>query len=97
MLPAATVEAAIETIRERLNYFVQHNYFVRACVYVVGDQMWSEQAKKTTVQRSFSHKTKYFRLTDQTAIDDLHQNGRLLVDLAKSNSQLGELNTSLNF
>jgi hypothetical protein len=97
MLPAATVEAAIETIRERLNYFVRHNYFVRACVYVVSDQMWSEQAKKITVQRSFSHKTKYFRLTDQTAIDDLHQNGRLLVDLAKSNSQLGELNTSLNF
>ena len=97
MLPAATVEASIEAIRKRLHYFVQYNYFTRAYVYVVNDQMWSEQSKKTTVQRSFSHKTRYARLTDQTTIDDLHQNGRLLADFVTSNSQLGELNTSLNF
>ena len=83
MLPATVVEAAIEEIRNRLSYFVQYNYFARAWVYIVSDQLWSEQSKKTTVQRSFGSKTKYLSLSDHAAIDDLHRNGTLLADVSK--------------
>jgi hypothetical protein len=78
MLPATVVETAIEEIRERLNYFVRYNYFTRAWVYMISDQLWSEQSKKTTVQRSFGPRSKYRPFSNQVAIDDLHRNGRLL-------------------
>ena len=78
MVPATVVETALEEISDRLEYFVKYKYFIRVWVYVISDQMWSEQSKKTTVQRSFGSKTKYSSISNQVAIDDLHQNGRLL-------------------
>lgn len=80
MVVPQLLEGAIEAIEQRFAYFVKYNYWKAGYAYVVNDQRWSEQAKKTIVQRvPFGPKTRFFRLADQSAIDDLHQNGKLLV------------------
>jgi hypothetical protein len=80
MFAPQLLEGSIEAIRERFEYFVRHNYWKAAYAYIIDDQPWSEQSKKTIVQRvPFGYKTKFFRLTDQAIIDDLHQNGKLLM------------------
>lgn len=83
MLPANFVDENIAAIRERIEYFVRYNYFKTVWVYVVQDQAWSDQSKKSRVQRQFNGKTAYFPLTDQKLIDDLHANGRLLAKIDK--------------
>ena len=80
MLMPQLIAANIAAVRERFDYFVKYKYWQAAYAYIINDQKWSEQAWKTRVQRTpYGPNTNYRTLTDQSAIDDLQQNGKLLV------------------
>jgi|SRR5882672_3692751 len=81
MLSPQVVEREVEAIRERHAYFVKHNYYQKVWVYIIADELWAQQAMKTTVQRQFGYKTGYRPLTDQSLMDDLHANGKLLATI----------------
>jgi hypothetical protein len=83
ILNVNNIDASLPAIQERWTYMIKYNYADEVYVYKIASPLWTQISYKFTIQRMFSSNTGYYHLKVDGALEDLANNGKLLLELKK--------------
>ncbi len=90
LMSEKTMTAMLEALVARWRQMIDYSYAVKSEFYIIKSSKWTELAHSYPLQRRAPKDLSYYILKDESALDDLKKNGKLLATV-ESDDKLNAL------